>query len=47
MVPQTKKIWPTIATIAALVYAIKNPVEAGHAINHLMDSAFAFMGAIG
>ncbi|MGI5322049.1 hypothetical protein ACQPZ8_38040 [Actinomadura nitritigenes] len=47
MVPQPKKIWPTLVALAAVAFAIKNPEQAAHAVNQVMTSAFAFMGALG
>ncbi|MCP2336966.1 hypothetical protein [Actinomadura rupiterrae] len=47
MLPQSRRIWPYLALIAVLAFAIKNPVGAAHGVNHVAHSALAFMGALG
>lgn len=47
MLPQPRRIWPYLVLIAVLAFAIKNPLSAAHAVNHVAHSALTFMGALG
>lgn len=47
MFAQPKKMWPTLATLAALVFAFQNPEKAAHLITQAFDAIGRFAGALG
>ncbi|MEU5880879.1 hypothetical protein [Spirillospora sp. NPDC047279] len=47
MYPQTKKIWPTLATAVLVIFAFNNPEKAAQLCNQAVNAISTFANSLG
>jgi hypothetical protein len=46
MLPQSKRIWPSIVTVVAVVFAINNPEKAADLVHKVVDAISTFASGL-